>query len=280
MPSIDFATTQIFIDDLIVDVGFEYGHDEVKQVVHGKYKGYFLKEKKAWRVEAARAKVNPEIIVADIRQALWDNAPAQWRPLVEKFENFSCATKRYDVKFGVGGIRLIFPAGHACHYHLKKIVGRDTKLDTWLLPAKTLKLNEVMPMVQRAEKEDKEIVLDALEPYEGRVLSGRLVIKPEDAHEYNVVPGQIVFADFPFVRTIEPTAADPKLHYWPFRVLSVEPLPRVDEPDELDLEVRFAYLEAEHACKAIRKYMALAIEDRPWPLDMTRADGKWKGKSA
>ncbi len=278
MPTVDFATTQIFIDGPILDVSFEFGHDEVKQVVQ-KYRAYFNKPKKAWRVDAAKAKVEPSVITAEIRQALWDAAPEQWKPLVEKFESFSCATRRYDVKFGVGGVRLIFPAGHACHYQLKKIVGRDTKLDTWLLPAKTLKLNEIIPMIKRADKEDKEIVLDTLEPYEGRSIRGTLLMKPDEAAAHNVMPGKIVFADFNFVRQVEPHAEDKKLHYWPFRVAEVEMLPRPGDIDEIDLQVRFHYLDAEHACAAIRKYMALPIEDRPWPLDLTRANSKWKSKT-
>jgi hypothetical protein len=279
MPSVDFATTQIFIDDHFLDVSFEFGHDEVKAVVQ-RYKGYFQKPKKAWRIDATRAKVEPEVIVAEIRQALWDAAPDAWKPLVEKFENFACATRRYEVRFGVGGIRLIFPAGHACHYQLKKLVGRDTKLDTWLLPAKTLKLNEIIPMIKRADREDKEVVLDALEPYEGRSIKGTLVMRPEEASAHNIEVGKICFADFNFVHIVEPHAEDRKLHYWPFRVSEVELQPRPDNLDEVDLAVKFLYLEAEHACAAIRKYMSLPIEERPWPLDLTRATGRWKSKSS
>lgn len=280
MPTIDFATTQIFIDENLIDVSFEFAHSEVKEVVHKKFRGIFKKELKAWRINKKFAKASDDQIVADIENALWENAPVEWKPLVERFKGFSCATKRYDVKFAAGGIRLIFPAGHACHYHLKRILGRETKLDTWLVPAKLIKIKDLLPMVQRAEKEDREIVEDALDPYEGRTIRGRILMKPEEAANYNMEIGKVVFADFGFIHMVEPHAEDPKLHYWPFRVLECEASPRLDDPDEVDLEVRLQYLAPSHACKAIRKYMSLPIEDRPWPLDVARVNSKWKAKSA
>ncbi len=163
---------------------------------------------------------------------------------------------------------------------MKQIMGRDTKLDTWLLPAKLVKPKEILPMVQRAEKEDRELVLDALEPYEGRTIRGLLLMRPEEAPNYNLTVGSIIFADFGFIHVVEPHAEDPKLHYWPFRVLECEPQPRPDSLDDMDLQVKLEYLEASHACKAIRKYMSQPIEQRPWPLDVVRVNTKWKAKSA
>lgn len=280
MPSIDFATAQIFIDDNIIDVSFEFAHSEVKDIVK-KYRAFFIPDRRCWRINRSFAKADPDQVVDEIKQALYEHAPEVWKGIVDKFDSFHCATKRYDIKFGPGGIRLIFPAGHAAHYALKKSMGRDTKLSTWHLPAKVIKPKEIMPLVQRAEREDRQLIEDALEPYERRTLKGALVMSPKEADESNVRIGNICFADFPFVRKIEPHVADAQLHYWPFKVLEREDkaVPLADNPDNTEVHVRLMYMPPGSGCGAVRKYMALPLEDRPWPLDVTRAKEKWKSKT-
>lgn len=281
MPSIDFATTQIFVDEKTIDVSFEFAHGEVKDVVKKKYRAFFIKDRRCWRIDLEKTKAEPDTVVAEIKKALYDHAPAVWKEIVDRYGNFHCSTKRYDVKFGPGGIRLIFPAGHAAHYKLKKSMGYDTKLSTWYLPAKIIKPTEIIPLVQRAEEEDRKLFINALDPYELRTLSGTLQMTPKEADDANVIIGSVCFADFPFVSKIEPHVADAQLHYWPFKVLSRDdkPVPLTDDPDHIDVNVRLMYMPPEAGCKAVRKYMSLALDERPWPLDVTRARDKWKSKT-
>jgi hypothetical protein len=280
MPSIDFATAQIFIDDNSIDVSFEYAHDELKAVVK-KYKAIFIKDRRAWRINRSFSKADPDTVVAEIETALYEHAPDVWKGFVDKFKSFHCATKRYDIKFGPGGIRLIFPAGHAAHYKLRKSMGRDTKLSTWYLPAKIIDPKEIMPLVRRAEEEDRALVEKALDPYERRTLRGVLQMTPAEADESNVQVGNICFADFPFVAKIEPHVADGQIHYWPFKVLEREDkaVPTGDNPDHVEVTVRLMYMPHASGTNAIRRYMAMPLEDRPWPLDLTRAKDKWKSKT-
>jgi hypothetical protein len=281
MPSIDFATTQIFIDDNFIDVSFEFAHEEVKNLVKQSYRAIFVKDRKCWRINRSFSKADPDVVVKEIEAVLYDHAPEVWKPFSDKHKDFHCATKRYDIKVGPGGIRLIFPAGHAAHYKLKKSMGHDTKLSTWYLPAKIIDPKEIMPLVARANQEDRQIVEDALEPYERRTLRGVLNMTPQEADESNVQVGNICFADFPFVSRIEPHVADQHLYYWPFKVLEREdkPVPTDENPEAIEMTARLMYMPPASGCNAIRKYMSMPIDARPWPLDLTRPSGKWRSKT-
>ncbi len=110
MPTVDFATTQIFIDENLIDVSFEFAHSEVKDVVHKRFRAVFKKELKAWRINKQFAKVSDDEVVSEIEKALWTMRRLNGVPWSSAFS--PSPARRKDMTSSLQlGIRLIFQQG-------------------------------------------------------------------------------------------------------------------------------------------------------------------------
>lgn len=275
MPTIDFGSVTLSVDEGRVDVYFPFEQGEVKDALK-QMNGRWNPDRRCWTVLPRFARRSEAEIAAAVEEALYAAAPGRWPDAVRKFSGYACATKRYEVKFGAGGIRVTLPAGHPSHFTLEHMAGASHKGETWTIPAKLAKTALVMPVVERAAKEDRKAFTDAVEPYEGRSMKGTLPMSPAAADAMGLVPGRVVFAEYQFLKVVDPLVVNMPVHCWPFKVASREDSPGEGyEHLEQGVSLKLAYLDSSHGYKAVRKLQAMAEEDRPAKLDKPHADGKW-----
>lgn len=275
MPTVDFGSVTLSVDEGRVDAYFPYEQGGLKEALKA-MKGRWNPERRCWTVLPRFARKDEAGIVAAVEAALWEAAPGPWRGIVERFSGFACATRRYDVRFGAGGVRITLPPGHPCHWDLEKTEGASRQGDTWSVPAAFAKAKAILPVLQRAAREDAKAFVESVSPYEGRIMKGTVPVGPSEADGLRLVPGKVVFADYQFLKAADPVVANMPVHAWPLRVLS-----REDRPGEgwehlgEGVAVRLRHLEPEHGCKAVRKLRALPEDRRPPRLDLVHAAGKW-----
>lgn len=275
MPTVDFGSVTLSVDEGRVDVFFPFEHGEVKDALK-KVNGRWNPERRCWTAMTRFAKTDEAGIVKTVEEALYAAAPSKWPAAVEKFSSFACTTKRYEVKFGAGGIRLMLPAGHPCHWHLEKVAGANRKGDVWSIPAKHAKTAQVMPVVERMAREDRKAFVEAVEVYEGRYMKGTLLMSPEEATAMGIREGRIIFADYQFLKVADPLVVNMPVHAWPFKVASREDAPGEGyEHLEQGVAVKLTYLESSQGYLAVRKYRSMDEAERPPRLDRPHADGKW-----
>jgi len=275
MPTVDFGSVTLSVDDGRVDAYFPFEQGGLKDALK-RLKGRWNPDRRCWTVIPRFAGADEEAIVASVEAALWETAPGPWRGIVERFSGFACATRRYEVKFGPGGLRLMLPPGHPCHWNLEKTEGASRQGETWSIPAAFCKAKAVMPILQRAAREDARAFIGATEPYEGRTMKGTVPVSPAEADSLRLVPGKVVFAEFGFVKAADPLVVNMPVHAWPFRVISREDTPGEGyESLEEGVSIKLEHLPPEHGCKAVRKLQALPEDRRPPKLDRPHAIGKW-----
>jgi len=280
MPTVDFGSVTLVVDEGRVDAFFPREHDEVKAVMKG-LRAQWNQDRRCWIAVTRFAKKSEEEIVAVIEKAIGENVPRKWPATVEKFGNFACASKKYEIKFGAAGLRLMLPDGHPCHYKLEKLQGasRERRGITWTIPARHATPSVIIPILERAAREDRKIFIDAVEPYGGRTLRGTVPVSPEEADRIGLAAGRVVFAEYSFVKAADPQVVNMPVHAWAFKVVS-----RKDEPGEgwdhlgAGVDVKLQYLEADHAFRAVRKLMSMPEEERPPRLDAPHAADKWKAR--
>jgi hypothetical protein len=275
MATLDFATVEAYVDDDRLELYVPFDQKALGNFVKDKFKARFKTDgnKKRWVIEYALAKARSEAIVAAIEEELYRLAIPDWRQIVTMFVNYACASKRYEVKFAAGGIRIELPGGHPLHYHLGKLTGLKAERDIWKIPAHLVDPKAIAEMLKRISREDRDVFKEAVEPYEGRTLTGDLLIPFSQADDYGIGPNGIIFANFAFVKKVDPQVVEMQILAWPFRVLDTKPV-------EGAIRATLAYMEADPGARAVGKLMAMRREDRPRLLDEVHADGKWKTRSA
>lgn len=275
MPTVDHGSVILSVDAGRVDVHFPFEHGELKDALK-RISGRWNPDRRCWTVQTRFAKMDEDGVCAAVEEALYAAAPRKWPQAVERFSGFACSTKKYDVKFGAGGVRVALPAGHPCHWTLEHMQGASRKGDVWSLPARLAKPAQIMPVVERAAREDMKAFVDAVEPYEGRHMKGTIEVSPEEADALGLVPGRVVFADYQFVKAADPLVVNMPVHVWPFMVETREDAPGEGyEHLEQGVSVKLAYLESRHGYKAVRKLQAMPEQVRPPRLDGPHAQGKW-----
>ena len=275
MPTIDFATAEAYVDDDRLELYTLREQNALGHFVKNRFNGRFKTDgaKKRWVVEFKFAKATPEEIVPAIEEELYRLAYPSWKQIVSMFVNYACASKRFEVKFAAGGIRIMLPGGHPLHFYLGKMCGLKAERDVWKIPASLVDPKAIADMLKRISREDREVFKDATEPYEGRSVTGDLLIPWSEAPNYGIGPDAIVFADYAFVKTVDPQVVPMQIHAWPYKVVKTAPA-------EGGMRATLAYMEADPGARAVGKLMALAKEDRPLLLDEVHAAGKWKSKSS
>ena len=114
--------------------------------------------------------------------------------------------------------------------------------------------------------------MDAIEPYKGRRLTGKLLVPWSEASKYNLAPGRIVFADYAFLKIADPQVVSMHIQAWPFKVIKTE-------PDEGGIKTTLDYMNPEPGSRAVAKFAGLPNDRRPRMIDEVHAGEKWKAKS-
>lgn len=284
----DFGTCQVYVDDGIIDIFFAKAHAEVKNLVRTRWKAHWEGEKFCWRIKRRFVQDDAQVIVDAIEAELYSSAPPQWKTMVEKLGALVCASKRYEIKIGAGGLRIMLPGGHPLHYHISKLLGEKQRSDTWELPAKAIKGSDMRYVLEKAIKEDLKVFTEEVEPYEGRTITGTALLEPRLADAYGIEPGKIIFANYSFLRTADPQVVNPdivrrQVRAWPFIVNSRIDAPEpsyTDLPPGVGVTLQLAYPKAAVGYNAVRSYMAQQEKDRPHALDDPHAMFKWRFRNA
>lgn len=275
MATIDLSTIDIYYDEHRLEAYVPFTQKSVGDLLKNDFKARFKTDagKKRWVVEFQFCRSSPEDIVAAVEEELYKTAIKGWRGIVDKFRNYACASKRYEVKFTAGGIRIMLPGGHPLHYHLGLIYPKEKPVrDTWRIPGSMVDGAKIAEMLMRIAEEDRNIFIDATEPYENRSATGRLLLKWSEAGAFGLGDDGIVFANYSFVKTIDPTVQPMQIHAWPYRVTKAS-------PTEGGIEATLTYMEPKAGSRAVGALMALPQADRRPLLDEAHVDGKWKVKS-
>lgn len=272
MPVADFGTVRVFVGVDRVDVTFPKGFDGLVATLK-EMKSRWNPERRCWSVTPLYAKLAPEAIVERIRGSLMAAAPGGWGEAVKRFGGFACASKRYEVKVGEGGVRITLPDGHPSHWALKQVLGGKKEGQTWLLPASAISASLLRGVLERVVREDKELFVSCIEHLEGRMIKGFVPISEADADAIGLVAGGVAYADHSFLKVADPQVINSPIHAWPFKVGG-----RI--PREGGFDVGLAYPDPEYAYKAVRFRMGRAAEDRTPLLDLVHATAKWQYKQA
>lgn len=270
MPIEDFGTVRVFVGDERVDVTFPRGYDglvrELKEM-----RSRWNPDRRCWTVTPRFAKMSSDAIVERIERALIASAPSGWQEMVRMFGGFACASKRYEVKVGSGGVRIAMPDGHPSHWALKQVEAAHKEGTTWLLPAASLSASVLRSILERIVREDKEFFVSCIEHLEGRTIRGFIPVTAEEADVMGLVPGGVAYADHSFLKVADPQVLNSPIHAWAFQVGG-----RIEREDGFD--VGLVYPAPDFACKAVRLRQGQAPEKRQRMLELLHATEKWKYK--
>jgi hypothetical protein len=267
MPTRDMGTVRAFIGDggTAVDVHFPKGYDVVKSALK-EMKGRWNPDRRCWTVTPRYASMDADGVVERIERALASVAPSSWAEAVRRFGGFACATRRYEVKVGAGGLRITLPQGHPSDWVLKQAEGAHKDGESWLVPSRSCATAEVGAVLQRVVAEDMALFKSAVEDHEGNSIRGTVPGgQPEGA---GVALDRVVFADHSFLKVADTRVHNEPVHCWPFRVTGTREA-------EGGHELRLSYLDSDTAYRAVRHRMAQPEESRSRLLDVTHASGKW-----
>jgi hypothetical protein len=284
----DFGTCQVYVDNDLIDVYFAKAHDEIKNLVKSRWRARWEGERFCYRIKLREVRDSGAEIVAAIEAALFAAAPSKWQEMVGRLGSMVCASKRYEIKIGAGGLRVMLPGGHSLHYHISKLLGEKQRSDTWELPAKAIKGSDMRYILEKAVKEDLKVFTEEVEPYEGRTITGTALLEPRLADAYGITKGSIIFANYSFLRTADPQVVNPEIvrrqvRAWPFIVNSRDDKPEAsytDLPPGVGITLQLRYPPAQVGYNAVRSYIALEEKDRPPALDDPHAQFKWKFRNA
>lgn len=281
----DFGTAQLFMDDDSIDVFFARPHDEIKNLVKNQFGARWDGDRRCFKIRMKFVKgYSQEDIVAAVENELYANAPPVWRNMVAKFGGIVCASKRYEVKLAAGGLRIMLPGGHPLHWHIAKMTGDKHKSDTWELPAKSLKGSDMRMILEKAVTEDRKVFIDEVEPYEHRTITGTALMDARLADSFGLHPGEIIFANYSFLRIADPQVVNPQVvrrqvRAWPFIVNSREDKP---EPSYTDLDpgvgitLQLAYPPSSVSYMEVKRLVGIPEDQRPPQLDDPHTIHKWR----
>lgn len=286
----DFGTVQVFLDAGRIDVFFQSRkHEEIKALLKSRWKARWDGTRFCWYVTMSSVRNTHAEIVAAIEEELFANAPSNWSGVVEKLGNTVCASKRYEVKIGAGGLRVMLPGGHPLHWHISKMTGEEHRSDTWELPAKATKGPDMKKIVTQAVEQDHKVFIDEVEPYAGRTINGLGVMTPAVADRLGLHPGAVVFANYSFLRIADPQVVNPdvvrrQVRAWPFIVVSRRDGRDDDDFYDLDeglgVRLKLAYPDAEKSFLLVRDLMRTPEAERAPQLDEPHALDKWRFRNA
>lgn len=278
MAIIDFGTVRGFGGEEGIDLFFPLTQTGFKDAVKRQLKGRWNPERRCWSVAPRFTRTDVFGLTEKIKSILYSSAPNEWPAAVERFGGFACATRRYEVKVGPGGIRIRLPEGHAFDYMLKKKVEGaffDRDAGAWLIPAFACGNPRISKILTRVVSEDKSIFHRALEQYEDRSIRGALIFKNTTPGDMGIIEGAKVFASHAFLSVADPHVPNKPIQAWPFKVVSFNE--NEDENAE-GPEVRLAYMEPEEGYLAVRKRQAQPEDERLPLLDLLNANAKWASK--
>lgn len=282
MPTVDFGSVTLSVDADRIEVFFPFEHGELRGTCK-RFKAQFNGDRKSWVIIPSLTKNTEESVVEAFEKELWSHAPNGWREAVGKFSAFACVSKKFAIKFGAGGLRITLPDGHVANWTLHEMMnrkGRQPRETTWNIPARDANAKIVMPLIKRMADEDKAVFEKATEPYVGRTTKGTLHLHPEEADQLGLVVGNMVFAEFSFVKAADPTIVPMPVQCWPFLVTA-----RTEKPgqgyDELQygVEITLTYPETGKGHSAVRKMIAVNGEGYPRRLDAPDVLGKWHSRN-
>lgn len=282
MATVDFGSVTLAVDADRIDAFFPYEHGELRSLCK-RFKGLFNGERKSWVIVPSRANVDEDFIVEAFEKELWSHAPRGWKEVVEKFKSFACVSKKYEVKFGPAGIRMVLPAGHPSNWALHELMkrkGRQPREFRWTIPARDANPKVILPILKRIADEDKGEFIKSTEHYEGRTTKGTLHLTPEQADDLGLKLGNMVFAEYSFVKEADPTIVPMPIHCWPFIVSSRSDKPGEGYDDlEYGVEVTLTYPESAKGYVGVRKLLAANGEGFPRRLDAPDVLYKWHSRN-
>lgn len=274
MAVIDFGTVRGFGGDEGFDLYFPLTQNGFKDAVKRQLKARWNPNRRCWSAVPKFSGTDAFGMAGRIEKMLYDAAPEDWRAAVGKFGGFACASKKYEVKVGAGGIRIRLPDGHPCDYLIKKKVPEaffDRDAGVWLIPAFACGNSIISKVLTRIVAEDKDIFHRALEPYEERSIKGLLLTGERTPGDMGVIEGATLFGSHAFLSVTDPDIPDRPIHAWPFKV-------KTCAATEYGSEVRLAYMDAKDGYLAVRRRQAKPEDERDALLDLLNADEKWISK--
>lgn len=274
MAVIDFGTVRCFGGEEGFDIFFPLTQTGFKDAVKTQLKARWNPDRKCWSVVPRFLRTDAFGLSSRIEKILFSGAPGEWPAAVERFGGFACATRKFEVKVGAGGIRIRLPDGHAYDYMLKKKVEGaffDRQAGVWLIPAFACGNPVIAKILTGIVKEDKGIFHRALEQYEARSIRGILDTGEKTPGDLGIIEGAKVFASHAFLSVADPHVPNKPIQAWPFEVKSFK------ETEDGPL-VRLAYMDGEAGYLAVRKRQARPEDERAPLLDLLNAEEKWVSK--
>lgn len=219
----DFGTVRCFADVDGVDVYFARGDEAAKAAVKS-MKGRWNPVHKRWRIDAKYARRSPEQIVAAVQAALEAAAPEFWSRAFPKLAGNACVSKAYELKVGVGGLRIKLPPGHILDWTFEhKVSGAIRDGAAWLIPPDAVKTSEVREGVERIMREDHKIFTAAAKFIGPRRIGGMLYIEEPEIAELGLAAGGEVPADRSFFDVADPEMLVGELHEWCLTLETIAP---------------------------------------------------------
>lgn len=281
MPTVDFGSVTLSVDDNRIEAYFPFEHGELRSVAK-RFKGHFNGDRKSWVVIPSVVGKTEEEIVEAFEKELWSHAPNGWREASEKFAAFACVSKKFSVKFGAGGIRIVLPGGHVGNWTLHEMMNRKGKQPrdtTWDIPARDANSKIIMPLIKRIAEEDQAAFEKATEAYVGRTTRGTLHLTSEEADALGLKVGNIVFAEYAFVKEADPTIVPMPIHCWPYLVTARSDKPGENYDLDYGVEVTLTYPEVDKGFKATRRMIAMNGVGYPRRLDAPDVLIKWHSRN-
>lgn len=263
----DHATVRVFAGHDQIDVSFP--RDADLTAVMKKMGGRWVPDRRCWRILPERARKPASDILAEIENTLLEAAPPEWRASLPRISKIACATSRYEMKVGAGGIRFGLPQGHPSRWALKEIPGAKEDGESWLIPAQSCALPEMKPIIARVAKEDRELLFHEMQVAQRRGLAGVLALSDDEMAAIGLAPGAIVFGDRSFLRAGDPRLPSLPIVEMPFSVQAVD-------AGEDGLSARLDYPDPEKAYASLRGRVASPESERSKPLNMGHVLGEWR----
>lgn len=260
----DLATVRIFEMPELIEVHFSRSDTSVMAAVR-KLRGRWDPTRRAWRI--ASPPQAHERAISAIRSAVLANVPPIWARQFERLANFSCVTRKFNLAFGAGGVRIRLPAGHRHEFTFRNKV-KEAELEgrEWVIPARIVETPLVNGILKDVLADDRVLFEKCVGYLDGYAFSGRINFKKDAGIAPALVVGQTVYALPEFI-----PAADSKLEQEPLRchAFSVKAAKADAEGATVDLLL----LTGDKGYEASAKF---ARNPNPPFLDVHHIDGKWR----
>ena len=239
MALFDFATVQVYESKDFIEVVFPYDKDFVEFLKD--MKGRWNPTRKCWTIKEEFSNKSVDQMIEDIEEKLYSLGPNQWRERVQSLRTVGCVINTYGIIAGAGGVKLTLPAGHPSHYALKGIKGILQNRNSWSVPAKLGNNPDVIKVITRILREDKNKYFDWMEPSEGRGIFGTAKLNREDEHLYNIEKGNLIAVSRSFMQIADPGMSDTPTNEFAFIVDKIK-----RDTDE-KVQLRLAYPDLDDA---------------------------------